>query len=265
MRPTIVWLALATAAVAIPSCGGTILGSAASFAVLGASTVTNTGSTTLGGNLGLFPGSSITGAGSITVSGVTYICDGVSQTAQSDALTGFNSLAAMAATMTLTGDVLGSGGTVLTLTPGIYFYASSAQLTGALTLDFEGLSNQIIVVQIGTALTTASGSSVLLINPGANDSVYWVVGSSATLGTTTSFAGNIVANQSVTLNNSATDSCGSIIALTGAVTMDTNTVTAGCSSSSTVSAPEPGTWGLVGLGCLLGTLALRKLRFGISS
>jgi hypothetical protein len=95
--------------------------------------------------------------------------------------------------------------------------------------------------------------------------VYWVAGSSATLGTTTSFIGNIVAKQSVTMNNSATDSCGSIIALTGAVTMDTNTVTAGCSSGSAVSAPEPGTRGLVGLGCLLGTLALRKLRFGISS
>ena len=265
MRPTIVWLAIATAAAVIPACGGTILGSAASFAVLGASTVTNTGPTTLGGNLGVYPGSSITGAGSITVSGATYINDGVSQTAQSDALTGFNSLAAMAATMTFTGDVLGSGGTVLTLTPGIYFYASSAQLTGALTLDFEGLSNQIIVVQIGTALTTASGSSVLMINPGANDSVYWVVGSSATLGTTTSFAGNIIANQSVTLNNSATDSCGSVIALTGAVTMDTNTVAAGCSSSSTSITPEPGTWGLAGMGCLLGTLALRKFRFGISS
>jgi Ice-binding-like len=256
---------MATAAAVVPACGGSILGNAASFAVLGASTVTNTGSTTLGGNLGLYPGSSIPGAGSITVSGVTYINDGVSQTAQSDALTGFNTLAAMAATMTLTGDVLGSGGTVLTLTPGIYFYASSAQLTGTLTLDFEGLSNQIIVFQIGTALTTASGSSVLMINPGANDSVYWVAGSSATLGTTTSFIGNIVAKQSVTMNNSATDSCGSIIALTGAVTMDTNTVTAGCSSGSAVSAPEPGTRGLVGLGCLLGTLALRKLRFGISS
>jgi type VI secretion system secreted protein VgrG len=164
----------------------------------------------------------------------------------------------MASTMTLTGDILGSGGTILTLTPGIYFYASSAQLTGALTLNFEGLSNQTILFQIGSALTTASGSSVLIINPGANDSVYWVVGSSATLGTTTSFVGNIIADQSVTLNNSATDSCGSIIALTGAVTMDTNTVTAGCSSSSATSTPEPGSWGLVGLGLLAGALALQR-------
>lgn len=262
MRLAIVWL---TAAAVIPACGGPILGSAASFAVLGASTVTNTGPTTLTGNLGLYPGTSITGAGSITISGVTYINDGVSQTAQSDALTGFNSLAAMASTMTLTGAVLGSGGTILTLTPGIYFYSSSAQLTGALTLDFEGLSNQIIVIQIGSTLTTASGSSVLIINPGANNSVYWEVGSSATLGTTTSFVGNIIANQSVTLNNSATDSCGSIIALTGAVTMDTNTVAAGCSSSSATSTPEPGTWGLVGAGCLAGTLVSRKLRLRISS
>lgn len=203
------------------------LGSAATFAVLGASTVTNTGATTLNGNLGLYPGTSITGSGTITLTGASVIDNdnGVAQTAQADALTGYDTLAALPASDTLTGQDLG---TVGTLDAGVYFFATSAQLTGALTLNFQGDSNESIVIEIGTTLTTASGSSVSIENAGSDDNVYWVVGSSATLGTGTSFMGNIIAQQSVTMNTSATDSCGSVIALNAAVTLDNNTITNTC-------------------------------------
>lgn len=235
--------ALTVAACASPAFGSAItLGNAASFAVLGASTVTNTGASTLSGNLGLYPGTSVTGSSTITLNGASTINinNGVAQAGQADALTAYNSLQALAADATLTGDTLGTGGTVLSLTPGVYFYASSAQLTGALTLDFQGLSDQAIIIQIGSTLTTASGSMVSIINPGSNDAVFWAVGTSAILGTTTAFIGNILADQSVTLTTGATDSCGSIIGLTGAVTMDTNTVAAGCATSAAPgSAPEP--------------------------
>jgi hypothetical protein len=101
------------------------------------------------------------------------------------------------------------------------------------------------VFQIGSTLTTASASSVILTNMGANDNVYWAVGSSATLGTTTAFKGNIIADQSITLNTGATIDCGRAIALNGAVTMDTNTIN-NCAGSATT--PEPGTIALVTTG-----------------
>jgi hypothetical protein len=265
------------------------LGTAANFAVLGASTVTNTGATTLDGNLGLWPGTSITGSGTITLTGASVVDNdnGVAQTAQADALTGFNSLNGLAATAPTNTALVG------TLDPGVYKYSTSAGLTGALTLNFEGLSNQIFVFQIGSTLTTASGSSVSIENLGSNDEVDWVVGSSATLGTSTSFMGNIIAEDSVTMNTAATDSCGSVIALTAAVTLDTNTITTTCnivasgttigtfgSSGSTVTTPgmppantvapviptgtttlavpEPGTFALLLIG-LVGLLAFCKV------
>jgi type VI secretion system secreted protein VgrG len=206
--------------------------------------VTNTGNTVINGNLGLWPGTSITGFPPGIINGVTHTTDAVAHQAQLDALAGYNYLAGLARTQTLTDQDLGG----LKLDPGVYFFASSAQMTGQLTLDFQGLNNALIVFQIYSTLTTASASSVLVINPGTNDQVYWQVGSSATLGTTTAFYGSVIADASVTLNHGATINCGRAIALTAAVTMDTNTVDTGNCATSNTPTPEPATLSLVSTG-----------------
>jgi type VI secretion system secreted protein VgrG len=225
MRCKALICALAGTIAMVPlSASGGILQSAESFTVLGASAVTNTGATTIAGDLGVYPGNSISGIGTITLLGALHAGDAVSQLAHADTTTAYNGLANMSSDFNLTGQDLGG----LTLTSGVYTFNSTAQLTGTLTLDAQGMNNAYWVFQIGSSLTTASASVVQVINAGSNggtdNGLFWQIGSSATLGTTTAFEGNILALASITLNTSATIHNGRALALTGAVTMDNNTL-----------------------------------------
>jgi hypothetical protein len=212
-------------ALAAPALAATApsLGSAQSFAVLAGSTVTNTGLTVVTGNLGVSPGTAVTGfPPGIVIGGSIHAGDAVAAQAQTDLTTAYNNLVGQPCNSNLTGQDLGG----LTLTPGVYCFNSSAQLTGILTLDAGGNANAVFIFQIGSTLTTASNSSVKLINGGTSGNVFWQVGSSATLGTGTAFVGNILAFTSITLTTGANVS-GRVLARNGAVTMDTNTVSAG--------------------------------------
>lgn len=181
--------ALLVAAATAPS-----LGSASSFAILAGTTVTNTGPTTITGDLGVSPGSAITGLGSITLTGSTHTADAVALQAQSDATSAYGILASSPCTQSFTGTAVEIGGQ--TLTAGVYCYSSSVQLTGTLTLNGGG----VFVFIAPSTLTTAASSRVALIGGASPCNVFWVIESSATVGPNTAFTGNILALTSISLN-----------------------------------------------------------------
>jgi uncharacterized protein with beta-barrel porin domain len=202
------------------------LGTTDTFGVLAGAAVTNIppstiiGTAALPGNVGAV--SALPAIPIITGPGMTEPLDGaLTLSALSSLSTAYNYLAGLPAGVNLTGQNLGG----LTLVPGVYNFNSSAQLTGNLTLNALGNPNAIFVINIGSTLTTSSASTVTLINGAQGGNVFWRVGSSATLGTTTSFTGDILALASVTLDTGATITCGAAWAETGSVTLDANTIT----------------------------------------
>ena len=205
------------------------LGTAANFAVLGASTVTNTGPTVVNGDLGVSPGTAVTGFPPGIVNGTIHAADAVALQAQNDVTTAYVDAAGQACDVNLTGQDLGGK----TLTPGVYCFSSSAQLTGQLKLNSQENPASVFIFQIGSTLTTASNASVLLINGTQACNIFWQVGSSATVGTNTDFSGNILSLTSITAQTGAVFD-GSLYARTGAVTLDTNTIT-----RATCAVPTP--------------------------
>lgn len=197
------------------------LGSASSFAVLGGSTVTNTGSSVISGDLGVNPGTSITGfPPGIVVGGTIHAADALAAQAKADIVTAYQNISAEACTATYSVPTDLSG---RTLTPGVYCFASSAGLTGTLTLNAGGNTNAVFLFKIGSTWITGSNSVVNLINGGQQCNVFYQVGSSATLGAGTRLIGNVLALTSITLDANATVS-GRMLARNGAVTLDSNTI-----------------------------------------
>lgn len=195
------------------------LGAADSFVVLAGSGITNTGPTTLNGDMGTYPTTTITGSSLITITGTNHGGDAVTQSAKTDLVTAYNAAAGQTPESTISGDLGGQ-----TFVSGVYTSASSIGLTGAMTIDGANNADSVFIFKAGSTLTTASGSTVNLINGAQSCNVFFQVGSSATLGTGSTFRGNIIALTSITLTTGATVN-GRVLARNGAVTMDTNTVT----------------------------------------
>jgi type VI secretion system secreted protein VgrG len=240
------------------------LGSAGGFAVLAGTTVTNTGPSVILGNVGVGPGTAVTGFSYISPGvGTVYAGDAAATQAESDLTTAYNFAAAETGGTSLTGQDLGG----MTLSAGVYVFASSAQLTGTLILDAHGDANAVFIFQIGSTLTTASNASIEVINGGSANNVFFQVGSSATLGTGTDFEGNILALTSITMTTGSSIGCGRALALNGAVTMDTNDVSISgtncgtvADTSSAVSEPNSAAIMIVGLLCVIGGAQFARCR-----
>ena len=231
------------------------LGTADSFAVLAGSTVTNTGPSVVNGNLGVSPGTAVTGFPPGTVNGTIHAADAVAAQAQSDLTTAYDSAAGRIPAVSVSGDLGGR-----TLTAGVYKSGSSLGLTGTLTLDAQGDANAVFVFQAGSTLTTASGSHVDLINGAQACNVFWQIGSSATLGTSSVFSGDILALTSISMNNGVAVQ-GRALARNGAVTLINDTITAAhCAPTGT---PPPAVHnGTAVLKTVPGSVAKTVGRFG---
>jgi len=206
------------------------LGSADTFAVLAGSTVTSTGGTTVNGDLGLSPGTAVTGFPPGVVNGAIHAGDAIAAQAQLDLTSAYNDAAGRTVgAITVAGNLGGQ-----TLTPGLYKSTSSLEISsGDLTLDAQGDANAVFIFQMGSTLTTTAGRQVILSGGAQAANIVWQVGSSATLGTTSGFKGNILALTSITVTTGATVE-GRLLARNGAVTLDANTITIPTATSSVV-------------------------------
>jgi Ice-binding-like len=202
---------------AVPTVG---LGTAAAYSVLGGQAVTNTGPSTLSGDLGVSPGTAITGFPPGIVAGATYDGDAQAAQAQSDLVIGYNQAAGEATTASVAGDLVGDN-----FTSGVYKSTGPIALSGTLTLNGQGNPDSVFIFQIASTLITASASKVSLINGAQACNVFWQVGSSATLGTASNFTGTIMALTSITVTTDTTVE-GRALARNGAVTLDDDTFTA---------------------------------------
>ena len=208
------------------------LGAADSFAALAGTTVTNTGFSTLNGDLGVSPGpgSALTGFPPGKVNGTVHATDSVANQAQSDLTAAYNDAAGRTPPQALPADVGGR-----TLAPGVYKTGATPALglTGTLTLDGQGDPNAVFIFQVDSALTTAVGSQVSLIGGAQSCNVFWQIGSSATLGTSSGFAGSILALSSISMNDGVTLN-GRALARNGAVTLINDTITAAHCTTGTI-------------------------------
>jgi hypothetical protein len=206
------------------------LGTARTYSVLGGQAVTNTGPSTLGGDLGVSPGTAITGFPPGKVGGVRHADDDQAAQAQSDLVIGYNDAARRARTASVAGDLVGR-----TLTSGVYKSTGPLALSGSLTLNGQGNPNAVFIFQVASTLITASASKVKLTNGAQACHVFWQVGSSATVGTASSFKGTIMALTSISVTTGAVVE-GRALARNGQVSLDNNTFTApGCDTTPTTS------------------------------
>ncbi len=197
------------------------MASLSTYAVLGGSAITSTGATSITGDLGLSPGSSVGGFPPGILVGTQHVNDVSSTQAKLDLTAAYNDLAGRTCTdiVTLSGNIGG-----LTLTPGLYKSTSTlAVSSGDVTFDAKGNADAVFIIQIASSLTTTSGRKVFLSGSAQAKNIYWQVGSSATFGTTSAFKGNVIAMQSITLNTGATLD-GKALARIGGVTMAGNTI-----------------------------------------
>jgi hypothetical protein len=265
----LVWSALSLGLNAQLTLGPTV----GTFGVLAGSTVTSSGSTVVTGNLGVSPGTAITGITGIapggpgTVTGTINSANAFALQAQNELTAAYNAAAGAASTATKAGDLGGQ-----TLFAGVYTSSSTLGITGTVTLDAQNNPNAQFIFQIASGLTTATGSSVSLINGAVAANVFWQVGSSATLGSTSSFSGNILALSSISLGTGASLN-GRALARGGAVTLLGNSVNTPATlggngggpavGGSAAGVPALSPWALAALALLVGgsgALLLQRYR-----